>query len=208
MNIKEFLQVNRLKQVELANYLGITEASVSRMCKGISKPSQENLRKIVTNTKGWDTSMLSDEPNQVPAIRRSSTELNQHLCKVLPTAARGGSLSDFSEAITSKDIEYAISPIAGADWIIPVTGESMAPEYPNGSRVVVKKVNDKAFLEWGKVYVLDTVNGAVIKELHKAQSDDEVECVSLNPDPKFASFNVRRSDILGVYRVLMCMALK
>lgn len=58
MDIKEFLYRNKLKQVDLAKYLGVTEASISRMVKGLVKPSKENLTKILNNPHGWDTSML------------------------------------------------------------------------------------------------------------------------------------------------------
>lgn len=58
MDIKEFLYRNKLKQVDLAKYLGVTEAFISRMVKGLVRPSKENLTKILNNPHGWDTSML------------------------------------------------------------------------------------------------------------------------------------------------------
>ena len=60
MDIKEFLYKNKLKQVDLAKYLGVTEAFISRMVKGVCNPSKENLTKILNNPHGWDTSMLID----------------------------------------------------------------------------------------------------------------------------------------------------
>ena len=33
-------------------------------------------------------------------------------------------------------------------------------------------------------------------------------CHSINPDPKFADFDVPVSEIYGMYRVLMCLAAK
>lgn len=59
--IGDFLKANKLKQVELARYLEITEASASRMAKGLTNPSPKNLRKIMENDRGWDTSMLLNE---------------------------------------------------------------------------------------------------------------------------------------------------
>ena len=58
--IKEFLKENGIKQKELAAYLGVTEPSVSRMVNGVNNPSEDNLRKIMENPYGWDTSMLQD----------------------------------------------------------------------------------------------------------------------------------------------------
>ena len=53
--------------------------------------------------------------------------------------------------------------------------DSMSPEYPSGS--VIKK-NEKAFIEWGKTYVLDTENGAVIKNIRRTDNPEVIECVS------------------------------
>lgn len=64
MKVREFLKANSLKQVELARYLGITEAAISNVVKGKSEFSKENLIKIRNNPYGWDVSMLeeTDEP--------------------------------------------------------------------------------------------------------------------------------------------------
>ena len=87
-----------------------------------------------------------------------------------------------------------------------VTGDSMSPEYPSGSVIICKKINEKAFIEWGKVFVLDTDNGAVIKSVRKTENDNEVECVSLNP--AYQPFRIGTEYINGWYRVLMVLSLK
>ena len=57
-NIREFIADNGIRQADLARFLGITPASVSKMVKGITQPSKENLRKMAENGMGWDTSAL------------------------------------------------------------------------------------------------------------------------------------------------------
>lgn len=125
---------------------------------------------------------------------------------VIPTGARGGTLGDFAVSVSEYDCERIVSPIRGADYAIQVTGDSMSPEYPSGSHIIIKKVNEEAFIEWGKVYVLDTENGAIIKQIRKTESPDHVECVSLNP--AYQPFQVDCKYIRGWYRVLMVLALK
>lgn len=194
---------------DFAKALGKQRSFISECISGKRKISEKFVHLVCEQFPEVSEEWLL---NGVGEIEKSNVtegvEISHYLVPVLPVSARGGSLSGYSSGVKPDDCEYAISPIAGADMIIPVTGESMAPEYPNGSRIIVKKINDKAFIEWGKVYVLDTTNGAVIKEIRKGESDDEVVCVSLNPNPKYAPFTVRRTDIIGMYRVLMCMALK
>ena len=124
---------------------------------------------------------------------------------VIPYGARGGTIGDFLDGIHDYDCERITSPIKGADYAMEVTGDSMAPEYPSGSRVLIKKINP-VFIEWGEVYVLDTPNGAVIKRIRKTDDPDVVECVSINP--AYQSYTIPGSFVRGWYRVLMVMALK
>jgi phage repressor protein C with HTH and peptisase S24 domain len=128
---------------------------------------------------------------------------------LLPIAAQGGSLNDFIVSVKDRDCEHVVSPIQGADFAMTVAGDSMAPEYPSGAQILIKKINERAFIDWGKVYVLDTCNGSVIKRVFPADDKDpcKVKCVSINPD--YPSFEVNLDeDVYGVYRVLLCMSVK
>ena len=91
---------------------------------------------------------------------------------LLPVSAQGGRLNDFVVSVRESDCEKVVSPIKDADFAIPVSGDSMAPEYPNGSQVHVKKINENAFIEWGRVYVLDTCNGRSSNELYHRKERD------------------------------------
>lgn len=73
--IKEFLKINKLRQVDLAEYLGISEPAVSNVVKGKSAFSRENLIKIINNTCGWETQMLVEDETTMPENETSSSEL-------------------------------------------------------------------------------------------------------------------------------------
>lgn len=138
----------------------------------------------------------------------TKTEETATLVLLLPVSAQGGSLNDFVVSVKESDCEKVVSPIRGVDFAMTVSGDSMSPEYPNGSRVFIKRINEKAFIEWGKVYVLDTCNGTVIKILVPSNKEGYVKCVSINTDPIFAPFDVSLDDIYGIYKVLLCMSVK
>ena len=125
---------------------------------------------------------------------------------VIPYGARGGTIGDFLDGVHEYDCERITSPIKGADYAMEVTGDSMSPEYPSGSRVLIKKIDETQFIAWNETYVLDTPNGAVIKKVRKAEDPSLVECVSVNP--AYQPYTVRRDFIRGWYRVLMVMSLK
>jgi phage repressor protein C with HTH and peptisase S24 domain len=127
---------------------------------------------------------------------------------IMPISAQGGSLTDFETSISNYECERIISPIKDAELAIAIKGHSMEPEYPEKSIVFVKRVNERAFIEWGEVYVLSTVNGTVIKQIEKSENDDYIKCVPLNIDKRYSPFDILKSDILGYYKVLMCTNLK
>jgi phage repressor protein C with HTH and peptisase S24 domain len=127
---------------------------------------------------------------------------------LLPISAQAGSLNDFLVSVKDSDCETIISPVKDIDFAIRVTGDSMYPEYSSGSIILIKKINEALFIEWGKTYVLDTSNGIVVKEIHKGDNDDEIKCVSINKDPKFHPFSIKLKDIFGMYRVIMCLSMK
>lgn len=125
---------------------------------------------------------------------------------VIPTEAMAGTLGEFADSVHLYDCERMISPIKGADYAIKVCGDSMTPEIPNGSQILIKKIYEEEFVEWGKIYCLDTRNGAVIKRVYPTGNPEVVECRSINPD--YPPFQVNTKSINGWYRVLMVLSLK
>jgi SOS-response transcriptional repressor LexA len=125
---------------------------------------------------------------------------------VIPTEAMAGTLGEFADSVHLYDCERMISPIKGADYAIKVCGDSMTPEIPNGSQILIKKIYEEEFVEWGKIFCLDTKNGAVIKRVYPTENPEVVECRSINPD--YPPFKVNTKSIFGWYRVLMVLSMK
>ena len=125
---------------------------------------------------------------------------------VIPYEARGGTIGDFVDGVQAFDCERITSPVKGAEYAMEVTGDSMSPEYPSGSRVLIKRIDETQFIAWNEVYVLDTPNGAVIKRVRRTDDPSVVECVSVNP--AYQAYTIPRDFIRGWYRVLMVMSLK
>ena len=168
-----------------------------------------NLSKILNGNEAYLTDSLMSKVNSTFAAYvnpPTEEEITQEMVLVIPTGARAGTLADFSISTEAYDCERMVTPIKGADFAIQVTGDSMSPEYPSGSVILIKKINEKAFVEWGKTYVLDTENGAVIKNIRRTDNPEVIECVSLNP--AYQPFTMETKYINGWYRVLMVLSLK
>src|ERR1035437_4943883 len=200
-DLKRFRLDNKMSQNAVANYFGCDQSFISQIERGIRPMPDGYMSKIEA-----DKSVIVYDFNINNNI---STVQNQILIPLIPISAQGGTLTDFTMAIKDYDTEKIISPIKGADFAITVTGDSMAPEFPNGCQILLKKINCDSFIEWGRVYVLDTNNGVVIKIINEIEECPELLCTSMNADQtRYAPFKVPKPDILGMYRVLMCMSMK
>lgn len=206
--LKAYLEHKGISQTDFIKSIGASPGYIGAMNKGFGPRYEPMVRKEYPDLNiGW---LLTGEGEMLKSeVTSASLEQSDvFTAPLLPISAQGGTLNDFVASVKIAECEQVVSPIRSVDFAMTVTGDSMAPDYPNGSQILIKKVDERAFIEWGRVYVLDTCNGSVIKELRKGSDDDSVMCYSLNPDPKYQPFVVKLSDVYGVYRVLMCMALK
>ncbi len=214
----QFLRYKKLGQQKFEISIGMSNGWANKVGDSIRENTLQKIKEVypelnIAWLKSGVGSMLigdSEVTLEAPIESRTETgeEITAKLVPLLPIAAQGGSLNDFVVSVKESDCEKVVSPIRGADFAMPISGDSMAPEYPNGSQIFIKRINEKAFIEWGKVYVLDTCNGVVVKILVPSQKEGYVRCVSINTDPIFAPFEVAWEDINGVYRVLLCMSVK
>lgn len=149
-------------------------------------------------------SMLVNTSNtSAPAPSPSSTEEKTARVPLIPFEARGGQLDGFARnGVTLAQCETVPTPFKGAQYAISVRGQSMSPTYPSGCVLFISK-NIADWVEWGKVYVLDTENGVIVKQLAPStRGNDFVCCKSFNDAPEFAPFDVPKSTIFGIYRVV------
>ncbi|MBM6734412.1 helix-turn-helix transcriptional regulator [Mediterranea massiliensis] len=217
----EFLRYKGMGQQKFEISIGMSNGWANKVGDSIRENTLKKINEVypelnIAWLKTGIGTMLNDngeseETLYTPKEEHSQTTDSEDTAKwilLLPVSAQGGSLNDFVVSVKESDCEKVVSPIRGVDFAMTVSGDSMSPEYPNGSRIFIKKINERAFIEWGKVYVLDTCNGTVIKILVPSDKDGYVKCISINTDPIFAPFDVALEDIYGVYKVLLCMSVK
>ncbi len=211
-NIKELISKLGITPYEFSKNIGNKRAdNIYNIINEKVEASATTLNKIFNKYPEYKNFVLTGEGEMMKqSMSNSLTENGEiELIPLLPISAQGGSLDDFVVSVKDGDCERIISPIKGADLAITVSGSSMDPEYPSGSKILIKKIDGESFIEWGRCYVLDTGNGVVVKKLAAPTVEDPkygydyVTCISVNPDPIYAPFNVPKKDIFGIYRVLM-----
>lgn len=185
---------------------------------GLARTQRDFAALLGINEKGFSSAMNGNEKYLTDSLIAkvskfyeenfdgSGNKMNKGTLPVIPTEAMAGTLGEFEDSVHAYECERMISPIKGADYAIKVCGDSMSPEIPNGSQILVKKIWEEEFIEWGKIFCLDTRNGAVIKRIYPTDNPEVVECRSVNPE--YPPFRVNVKSVFGWYRVLMVMCMK
>lgn len=215
-DLRLFRKANNLTQLAVAEYLGVSKQFITQVEAGRVALPMAKLKKILDNPD-WslkeynrlqetlDSLKAEGKERQVVPVADKDGDAPLRV-RLIPFEARGGTIGDFVDGVHDYDCEMVVSPIKGVDFAMTVTGDSMVPEYNPGDRILIKRIDPNLFIEWGRVYVLDTPNGAVVKKLMPADDPNFVTCISINPE--VSPFVVNVNAVRGWYRVLMVMSMK
>ena len=118
----------------------------------------------------------------------------------IPYTAAAGSLTSAIEGITEDECEQVprINIFPDYDFTIVLKGSSMEPKYEGGDEVACKRIDNTSFIQWGRVHVLDTAQGILIKRIY--QDGDKIRCVSYNPE--YPDFSIDKSEIYSMNLVV------
>lgn len=118
----------------------------------------------------------------------------------VPLTAAAGSLSGDSIGVTLEQCEQMplIHQIPSYDFTMFIKGDSMSPRFESGDEIACRHIDQSRFIQWGKVHVLDTTQGFVIKRVY--EDGNKIRCVSYNPE--YADFSIPKEDILSMSLVV------
>lgn len=151
-------------------------------------------------SRGWLMSgegemLLSDAEKTVPDSAPES-----HRVPLLPVSAFAGPIKNFvANCVSSRDCETILSPSPGAELAIHVSGDSMEPMLHDGTVIFVKRINDRAFIPWGQTMVIDTENGAFVKDIFPGDDDT---IIARSKNPRYPDMHIPHASIYGIYRVV------
>lgn len=203
-----FLKAKRLSQTEFGRILGVAPTYIGAMRKSLSADKVNKLMRAFPDlNRDWilygEGEMLKEQASDSEG-RGDDHEAIDYEVPLLPVSAFAGNLQVWSESVELRDCEKVVSPIRGVDFAIRITGDSMEPEFHDGSTVLIKRINEKSFIPWGNPMVIDTENGVLIKEVFPSdRGRGFIEARSLNP--KYPPLAIPTESIYGLYRVLGMM---
>ena len=116
---------------------------------------------------------------------------------LIPIEAVAGYNGNDSMGVRLNDCTFYNVPefvAAKAEYMIRVSGSSMYPKYASGDILACRRIPEITFFQWGKVYVIDSNQGAMVKRLFEVTDNpDVVLCKSDNEN--YPPFVLHKSDI-------------
>lgn len=193
------------KNTVFAERIGKDASYASQICVGAKVPGRGVLEEILTVfpevSRPWlyfgEGRMLVADAEKSLLAKEDAPAYEKTL-PLIPYDAFAGLPAVDNIGIAFKDCEQYYIPdfiSRGADFLIRVSGDSMVPQYLNGDLLACTLIKDVLFFQWGKIYVIDTSQGVLVKRIMRIEGDDEhVQLVSENKD-KYEPFKFPTSDI-------------
>lgn len=200
--IEEFIISSNLSSNKFEKQCGLSNGYLRQLRKS---PTVDKIEMILSAfpelNRDWllygEGEMLKPEQNAP-----SGTSIRGGgLVPLIPDEAIAGYLGDLIDGVTAFDCRLITSPFPGAEIAIQVSGDSMSPQIKSGDRLYLRKIDGSAFIPWGHAVVLDTVNGAVVKEIQPCKEDDDF-LLAVSVNPKYPPYKIEKSAIRGIYKIL------
>ncbi len=183
LKIKIMLKEKGITQRALAQKIGESHNQISNRLNGDRPISVEFINKLRPVLGDGVLELLEDDEPQTDSPTRPRVMYN----------SQAGSLTEVLDGVTLEQCEQVpvIPVFPNYTFTIRVTGESMEPFIRSGDEVACLRVNESSFLQWGRIHVLDTAQGIVIKKIYDAGTG--IKCVSLNEN--YPPFVIPKGDI-------------
>ena len=183
---------------------GLSIGLLSKLKKSGKGMSSTNIEKILSSYPDLNAEWLLTGRGE---MLRNTTELTPTKdgtgIPLIPVEAMAGCFTGSQTVLLQECDRYVVPAFKNADFLIYVRGDSMQPRYYSGDMVACKMLPPTdLFFQWGKVYVLDTDQGALIKKVEQGSDDETITLVSENENYK--PFQIPRR---AVYHIAIVMGL-
>lgn len=137
--------------------------------------------------------LVKYEDSEIPQVKQFSKSQNIQTRPRIPLNAAAGSLSVAISSVSESECEQIpiIPSLPKYDFTIVARGESMEPVIESGDELACRFITESAFIQWGRIHVLDTAQGIVVKRIF--ESDGHILCRSDNKG--YPDFPIAKEEI-------------
>lgn len=187
-----------------ANAIGVTPSVVDNIVgKRQGKPSFDVVEKVSALAEINIDWLITGKGDMLKSSKGIKPTKDGTGIPLIPVEAMAGCFTGSQTVLLQECDRYVVPAFKNADFLIYVRGDSMQPRYFSGDMVACKMLSPTdLFFQWGKVYVLDTDQGALIKKVEQGTDDETITLVSENENYK--PFQIPRR---AVYHIAIVMGL-
>ena len=187
-----------------ANAIGVTPSVVDNIVgKRQGKPSFDVVEKVSALAEININWLITGKGDMLKSLKEIKPTKDGTGIPLIPVEAMAGCFTGSQTVLLQECDHYVVPAFKNADFLIYVRGDSMQPRYYSGDMVACKMLSPTdLFFQWGKVYVLDTDQGALIKKVEQGTDDETITLVSENENYK--PFQIPRR---AVYHIAIVMGL-
>ncbi|MBD5278071.1 MAG: LexA family transcriptional regulator [Bacteroides sp.] len=183
-----------LKDQEIADLSGLKRPHVTAMQNGDHiRITKGNLIKFATAYSDFidENWLLTGEGEMI----RPDRSMRPHY----DAKASAGFMDGISEGKMSAEFRAMAVPLRPYDFSIDVKGDSMLPRIEDGDVLMCRKLSDRLDPPIGKVCMLDTKDGWVVKVI-KSINEETITLHSLNS--AYRDYDIDLNTILGIAQVV------
>lgn len=212
--LKEFLSSQKIGRNRFEEQLGISIGYMSSKATTITSDVIEKVTSAYPNLNlDWlitgEGPMLKSEVSTTPTAPTPPNNNNAVAYKLVPLLNLDAVGGIHSPNIVSGDNEYPdqLIPFTDAqegDVALTVSGESMSPTCPPGSRVLIRQVPQwREYFGYGNIFVLLLTDGRrILKEVQKYPEDSQNYILCRSHNERFPEEELPKNMISSVWKVI------
>lgn len=210
--VKEYIDFKGITNQKLEKEIGYSNGAFATQLKANKSIGSDKLENILTKftdiNPEWlltgEGNMLREPKDRLIAETtdtfnfKTSDEVS---LPMLPIHAAAGVFTGDVQVMEYECERYVVPMFREATFLIPVLGDSMYPTYNNGDVIACRKLDSWSFFQFGKVYVIYTSQGVLVKRIREGSTE---QCILIISDNKteYPSFELDKKEILGVALVI------
>ena len=199
----EFYKISGVTRGILTQNNGINEDNLARFLAYASDVNPEWLltgegemlktNRISRHNSVEQVPVVEYKDSEIPQVKQIPKLQNNHTRPRIPLNAAAGGLSVALSSVSESECEQMpiIPSLPKYDFTIVARGESMEPVIESGDELACRFITESAFIQWGRIHVLDTAQGIVVKRIF--ESDGHILCRSDNKG--YPDFPISKEEI-------------